>query len=59
MNTQRVGWGLLSSCARLLAKFGRSCKSYILNDEAEQEWGEFARMEALAELRARRRRERL
>jgi hypothetical protein len=52
MNTQRVGLGFLSNCGRLLARFGRSFKSYILNDKAEQEWAEGARMEGLAELRA-------
>jgi hypothetical protein len=52
MNKQRVRMGLLSNCGRLLIKVGRGCKSYILNDKAEQEWGEFAWVEAIAELRA-------
>jgi hypothetical protein len=50
MSTQRVRLELLSDCGWLLARFGRSCKGYILNDKAEQEWGEFASMEAVAEL---------
>ena len=38
----------------LLARFGHSLKSYILGDNAEQEWAELAWMEAGVELRARR-----
>lgn len=53
MNTQQVRLGLLSHCGRLLAGFGRGCKSYIFNDKAEQEWAEFAYMEAVTELRTR------
>jgi hypothetical protein len=52
MNTQRVSLELLSDCVRLLSRFGRSLKSYILNDKAEQEWAQLASVEAEAELRA-------
>lgn len=57
MNTQRVGWGLLSNCSRLLVRVGRNCKNYIFDDKAEQEWAEFAWMEAVAELSVQQRRE--
>lgn len=58
MNTQRVQLGLLSNCGRLLTRFGRGCRSYILNDKAEQEWGEFVWTEAAAVLGARQSRKR-
>lgn len=48
MNTQRVE-GLLSSCGRLLAEAGRRCKSYVINDKAEQDWAESVWTEAVAE----------
>lgn len=53
MNTQHARLEWLSHCGRLLVRFGRGCKSYIFNDKAEQEWAEFAYMEAVTELRTR------
>jgi hypothetical protein len=53
MKRERLLSGLLSSCGPLLVTLGRSCRSYILNDEAEQNWGTLAWMEAAAERRAR------
>lgn len=52
MNIQRVRLGLFSNRGRLLARFGHSCKSYILNDKADQEWAKFALIEAAAKLEA-------
>jgi hypothetical protein len=52
MNTRRVRLGLLSNCGRLASRFSRSCKSYILNEKADQEWRQLAWMEAAAELKA-------
>ena len=53
MNTQRVRSELLSNCGLLMARFVRGCRSYVLDDKAEQEWSELAWTEAVAELRAR------
>jgi hypothetical protein len=50
MNMHRVRRRLFANCARLLARFGRDCKSYVLNNKAELDWAEVVWMEATAEL---------
>ena len=42
--------GLFSDCLLLLTRIGQSIKSYIINDDGEQEWFKLARSEAEAEL---------
>jgi hypothetical protein len=52
MSIQRVRLGLFSNPGRLLSWFAHSCKSYILNAKADQEWAKFAWMEVAAKLGA-------